>query len=241
MDYQQKLFHKYVTNQALIFQGKFNIHEVKKQFPAWDRYFGRHFPKDKNSRVLDIGCGYGGFLYYLKDLGYTDCLGIEVSQEQVDLAGQLGITNTKKADLREFLQGKDGKYDVIFARDVLEHLPKEAILDSLALIYNALSPEGVFIMQSPNGESPFSGRYRYNDFTHEVAFSLKSLSQIFTQVGFKKFEFYPTSPVIHGVKSFVRFLLWKMVEIIPRLFILIETGEKAGIVTQNIIAVAKKS
>lgn len=100
---------------------------------------------------------------------------------------------------------------------------------------------GVFVTQVPNGECLFSGRIRYGDLTHELAFTQDSLNQALKTVGFAGAAFYPTGPVPHGLKSTVRFFMWKMIEKLLRFYVLVETGSGNGIYTQNIIAVARKT
>jgi hypothetical protein len=43
-----------------------------------------------------------------------------------------------------------------------------------------------------------------------------------------------------GVKSVVRFLLWRGIEMLLKFYMLVETGSGEGIYTQNIIAVVYK-
>jgi len=71
-------------------------------------------------KILDVGCGSGGFLLDLYRLGFGNLTGvdphIERNCEPVD-----GIVLFKKhlADL-------EGKYDLIFLRDSLEHMPQQS-------------------------------------------------------------------------------------------------------------------
>lgn len=129
---------------------------------------------------------------------------------------------------------------MIFARDVIEHFVKDEILEIIETAYKSLKLSGLLIIQAPNAESLFSGRLRHWDFTHEMIFTRNSLNQIFKATGFKDTEFYPTGPVPKGLKSFVRYILWKAIETVLRLYMVIETGSFSGIFTQTIIAVAKK-
>lgn len=240
MNYRQKIYSEYVSKYTSQLYGEINLGDVRKQFPVWDKYYGEHLPKNRNINILEIGCGNGGFLYYLRERSYKNCFGIDISEEQIELAKKLGVKNVEQVDLREFLRNKKEVYNVIFARDVLEHFRKDEILDSLELIYSSLLNGGKFIIQSPNAESLFGTRMRYGDFTHEVAFTRTSLSQILRVIGFSKIEFYPTEPVIHGIRSFIRFILWKIIELKIKLYLLIESGSPEGIFTQNLICVAEK-
>lgn len=240
MNYRKKLYSNYISKHTSHLYGDMSLESIKWQFPVWDKYYGKHLPNDKNVNILEIGCGSGGFLYYLKKLGYTNSFGIDISAEQIESAKKVGITDVEQIDLQTFLSRKKDCYAVIVARDILEHFKKEEVLNVLKLVYIGLQENGIFIMQSPNGESPFGRRYLYGDFTHEIAFTRNSLSQILRITGFRKIDFYSTGPVVHGIKSAVRYVLWKIIEIVLHFYMLIETGSGEGIFTQNLIAVAYK-
>ena len=77
---------------------------------------------------------------------------------------QLDIHQIVCADLSVYLADKHATFDIIFARDVIEHFKKDEVLEIFCASYQALKPGGVLIVQVPNGESPFSGRIRYGDF-----------------------------------------------------------------------------
>ena len=103
-----------------------------------------------------------------------------------------------------------------------------------------LRKDGVLVLQVPNAESPYFGRVRYGDFTHELAFTSTSITQLLLAARFVGIEVYPWRPAITGVKSFVRYLLWRFIEPLLKMPILVETGSYNRIVTMNLIAVAKK-
>ncbi|MEK7555437.1 MAG: class I SAM-dependent methyltransferase [Patescibacteria group bacterium] len=236
MNYRDKFYSKYVSTQTSHLYGEVNLDDIKKQFPVWRKYFGRFLPKDKNAKILDFGCGNGGFVYWLQKIGYQNVEGIDASGEQVEVAKKLGIKN--------IYQLKDidavDKYDIVFMKDVLEHFNKDEIMALLEKIHKALKDRGVLIIQTPNAESPFSGRLRYGDFTHEISFTESSVRQALLVSGFKNVVVCGTYPIVHGIKSLIRFILWRIIELKLRFYILIETGSDKGIFTQNLIAKAEK-
>jgi 2-polyprenyl-3-methyl-5-hydroxy-6-metoxy-1,4-benzoquinol methylase len=240
MSYRDKLYSNYVSSHTSHLYGEATIEGIKRQFPVWKRYFGRFLPDNRDARILDIGCGNGGFVYFLQTLGFKNTQGIDISKEQVEWAHKLGISNVTHSGVIEFLSGQVEAYDVIFARDLIEHFTKDESLEILETLNKALKFDGLFVVQAPNGEALFSGRMRYGDFTHEMVFTRGSLNQILTTTGFKDTEFYPTGPVSKGIKSTVRYILWKGIETVLRLYMAIEAGSFSGIFTQNIIARAKK-
>jgi len=240
MNYRNKIYSKYISTFTTQIYGEASVDDIKKQFYVWRKYFGRYLPENKVAQVIEIGCGNGGFVYWLNSLGYKSAVGIDISKEQVDLAYKLGIKNIFQHDLKEFLSDKIEIYDVVFARDVIEHFTKDEVLEVLGIIYSSLKKGGIIVIQTPNAESPFGSRYLYGDFTHEIAFTTSSLNSVLRITGFRDAEFYPTSPVPKGLNSSLRYILWKCIEAMLRFYMLVETGSGKGIFTQNIIAIAKK-
>lgn len=241
MNYQERLYSIYVSGNTSYLYGPATIKGIRKQFPVWKGYFGRFLPEDKEARILDLGCGNGAFVYFLqRHLRFKHTQGVDISKEQVEVAKKLGIENIIQQDLKNFLSEKKEVYHAIFCRDVIEHFTKDEILEILALIYSALKPGGIIVIQAPNAEGPFGSRHRYWEFTHEIAFTYSSLRSILVATGFRKISFYPAGPVSHGIISCFRFLIWKIIETLLRFYMLVETGSARCIFTQNIIAEARK-
>ena len=117
-----------------------------------------------------------------------------------------------RSDVLEFLRDRAAQYDLLIARDLFEHLTKEDALEGLTLCREALRPGGALLLQVPNGESPFAGRIIYGDFTHETAFTQTSLNQVLRAAGFDSVMCHPVRPVVYGLKSWLRSLVWRVVE-----------------------------
>ncbi len=79
----------------------------------------------KDSRILDIGCGYGYFLDEMKSKGYTNLVGITLSETNAKMARERGHT-IKEYD-PTFIPQSDGfideSVDFIFLRHTLHHSP----------------------------------------------------------------------------------------------------------------------
>jgi hypothetical protein len=159
----------------------------------------------------------------------------------VEAARQLGINNVHCEDLLTFLHGHPKAFACITAFDVVEHFPKCEVLELLDAIHQALQSGGTFIMQVPNGASPFHGTIRYADFTHELAFTKESIIQVLSVTGFTDVHIYPTGPVVYGMLSAVRWVIWHMIQLLLMLYLAAETGAMYGhILTANLIATAQK-
>lgn len=240
MSYKDKLYARYVSTHNLNLYGARTLGDLRAQFAVWDRQYGRFLPENKNTRAADLGCGEGGLVLWLRERGYADAEGVDVSGEQIELGRKLGIKGLAQGDLLEFLRGRRDQFDLLFIRDTLGHFSKEEILDILEAIRGALRPGGEVVIKVPNAESPMTGRLRYGDFTHDVSLTGQSLHQLLAASGFKDIRTYSMRPVPHGIISGMRFLLWLVIELKLRLYRLIEAGTPAGHFTQNVLASGRK-
>jgi SAM-dependent methyltransferase len=217
--------------------------DLRSRAPYLQNLIRDHFPADRDAAIVDLGCGYGALLYFAQRAGYTNLEGIDRSSEQIAAAKNLGIGPVSEGDLMEALSMMpDESRDVVVTFDVIEHFRKDELIVLGDEVWRVLRPDGRWIIHVPNAESPFGGRTRYGDFTHEIAFTRDSISQLILSARFTRAEYYEDAPVVHGLKSFIRSLLWMAIRMMLRLWLAVETGETAGnaIFSQNLLAVAVK-
>ena len=201
----------------------------------------RCFPAGRECQILDLGCGDGALLYFLRDVGYTNSKGIDISPTQVAAAQQLGLRVEQGDLIQTLLLITDESLDVIVSLDVIEHLTKSELLNFADEVYRTLKDGGRWIIHCPNGDSPFFAAVRYGDWTHEQAFTAVSLNQVIKAAGFDTLACYEDKPIPHGIKSAIRVFLWKVLRKIIQMAWLIETGASGnGIFSRNILAVAYK-
>jgi 2-polyprenyl-3-methyl-5-hydroxy-6-metoxy-1,4-benzoquinol methylase len=201
------------------------------------------FPEDKEAAILDLGCGHGAIVYFAHQAGYGNTIGVDRSEAQVAAAARLGISGISEADVLEKLNSlPEATQDVVIAFDVMEHFTKDELLGCLDQIWRVLKPGGKCIMHAPNGASPFCGRIRYGDITHELALTQESLSQVCRACGFSRITCYEDQPVAHGFKSGMRWLLWQFIRGLVRFYIAAETGvfDSRMIISQNLFCIAVK-
>jgi len=177
---------------------------------AFRKLFLPFVPVNRDARILDLGCGYGEFLYFLQCKGYASTKGIDLNQGELDLGQTLGVKNLQHADSFEFLRQSCQEFDFISAIDVMEHVPKNRVLEFLDLVRASLRPRGTFLCQVPNAAA-FYASYSYGDFSHETCFTASSLKQILELANFVDVGVFPCGPVVLGAKSAVRFVLWKFI------------------------------
>jgi 2-polyprenyl-3-methyl-5-hydroxy-6-metoxy-1,4-benzoquinol methylase len=201
----------------------------------------KHFPKDRESRIVDIGCGHGALLYFLAREGYRNLRGADGSGEQVELAHRLGITWVELGEGEDFLRACDKEsVDVVALFDVLEHLTRQEAFDLLSEVKRVLSPGGMCIGHVPNAAGLFGAAIRYGDLTHEQAFTQVSIRQAFGALAFGEARCFEDKPVVHGALSLVRRLIWDVGSAPLRLLATAETAEKGPILSRNLLFVATR-
>ena len=240
-------YRKVIFDSYLSAFGNSSIEVLRHQLAVRAHHCGRairnFFPADRDARILDLGCGYGALEYYAAQAGYANIRGVDRSVEQLDASRRLGIANIAQDDCFEMLaKEQPGSLDAIVSFDLIEHLPKEQVCDLAAAIAKALAPGGRWILHCPNAESPMGGRVRYGDFTHELAFTRLSLAQLLTSFRFSRVECFEDGPVVHGMTSAVRLVVWRIIRAALHVWLVAETGQTDGtpIFTQNLFCVAYK-
>lgn len=214
---------------------------LKRRKPFLMQIIKRHFPENLNAKIIDVGCGEGALLSFAKDQGYQDLTGYDMSEEQVLLAKKMGLHQVYLGEaIPALCELADHSIDVIVSFDVIEHMTKPEVIRFSREVHRVLKLGGKWIIHTLNAESPFFGRIRYGDFTHENGFTKDSIKQLLRIADFHHVSCYEDVPVCHGFKSGLRFIIWKIVRSMYHLCLAAETGEKNGIFSQNFLAVAIK-
>lgn len=174
-------------------------------------------PKDRNSRILDVGCGDGKFLDWIRSEGYTDIHGCEVSDTRVSQArdrledqdmvsNEDGLSHLENCD--------DSEFGFILLHAVIEHLEKDYVERLLSTARRKLSENGVIVIMTGNLANPLSNSIMYGDFDHEFGYTPAGLSVLLEDQGY---EVTAVSGFDHGkYNGTLRYALGQMMEAIPR-------------------------
>jgi len=73
----------------------------------------KKYTSNKNSRILDAGCGTGLVGIELKKYGYSNIEGVDFSQSMLDLVPPDIYKRIEKIDLNKPIKFKDNMYDVL--------------------------------------------------------------------------------------------------------------------------------
>jgi 2-polyprenyl-3-methyl-5-hydroxy-6-metoxy-1,4-benzoquinol methylase len=233
--YRERLYARYRSGQSTL-----GVDDRRARGPYLRRIVRRHFPPDRDARILDLGCGSGTLLHFLREAGYRNLRGVDGSAEQVEAARGAGITCVEAGELAdEIARVPAGSLDVVVTWDVVEHLGKDELLAFADEVRRSLGPRGRWVLHVPNAESPFGSRVRYADLTHEQAFTRESLAQLAHAAGLACSECHEDEPVVHGPASLARWIAWRVVRLLLRAWVFAETGDPSGraIFSQNLTAV----
>jgi SAM-dependent methyltransferase len=155
------------------------LHQQYHNIKQWrDASFGRILPHHfayftselKRTRVgtikkaIEIGFGAGSFLKYCV-LQNIQCLGVELNIHQVHLARAKGYDVIMDDELDELIL-KNPQVDLVVMFDVLEHIPREQLVEALCRYATLLRPGGCILVRVPNGDSPFGLFNQNGDLTH---------------------------------------------------------------------------
>jgi SAM-dependent methyltransferase len=224
-EFKARLYERYLT-QHVRFTAESVQNALAQRGPYLRRMIATCLPQERSVKILDLGCGYGAILHFLREAKYLHLAGADVSAEQVELARHLGLENVHCQEIEAFLEAvPDNTYGVVIAFDILEHFTKPDLLALMEKLHRVLAPGGRLIVHVPNGEGLFSGTVFHGDLTHELAFTRSSLRQLAGAASFRVLGVKEDVPIAHGLRSLVRLLIWRVGSFFLRLMAVAETGE----------------
>jgi SAM-dependent methyltransferase len=110
----------------------------------------KHFGDRRDLRILDAGCGTGGFLDFLRRHGYRNCSGLDISPLAVDFCRQQRLDVRQGSITDAAALAHVGTADAIVAMDVICSLPDdEQRIAFFRTAQSLLSEGGLLIVQTP--------------------------------------------------------------------------------------------
>jgi 2-polyprenyl-3-methyl-5-hydroxy-6-metoxy-1,4-benzoquinol methylase len=165
----------------------------------------------KEGNILDIGCGDGSLLKYMKGLGWQAC-GVEFNESSSRYAREVLGLNVFSGRLEE-IDYKANGFDVIILFHVLEHLPDPS--ETLKRVRPLLKKNGFLLIEVPNFGS-FEARLfksKWNGISaplHLYHFTPKTLENMLKNCSFAplELEFIPEqTKYVAGYSESLRYCL----------------------------------
>ncbi|XP_034399256.1 phosphoethanolamine methyltransferase isoform X4 [Cyclopterus lumpus] len=159
--FQQFLDNQQYTNRGILrYEKIFGAGYVSTGGPSTTKEFVDRLNLKPGQKVLDVGCGIGGGDFYMAKTFGVAVLGLDLSENMVDIAMERAIAEklpsvqfeVADATRRSF---PEGSFDVVYSRDTILHIE-----DKLALFkrfHSWLKPGGkLLISDYCSGEKPWT-------------------------------------------------------------------------------------
>lgn len=208
MDHRQHFYSQYTTAQSRFASIDDARRRVAAEQAGLTASVLAHLPSNRTGRIVDLGCGYGAFLLWMRGLGFTNMRGIDLSQEQVDLARELGLDCVEVEDLFTALS-QEQHIELVTMFDVIEHLTRSEAINALTDIARVLAPGGTVILRTPNVDASLGSVLSYGDLTHELHLNKTSVMELFATLPFSSVQVLPVpsiggSVLARAIRTFVR-------------------------------------
>jgi cyclopropane-fatty-acyl-phospholipid synthase len=135
---------------------------------AKKRHFAAKLLMQKDKRVLDIGCGWGGLGLYLADICGADVTGVTLSQEQHAVANaraaEKGLSDRARFKLQDY-RDVPGPFDRIVSVGMFEHVGVDHYATFFKKAAQLLAEDGVMVLHSigrsegPGITNPWIAKY----------------------------------------------------------------------------------
>lgn len=101
-------------------------------------------------RVLDLGCGFGGFAMFAAERYGVEVVGVTISKEQQRWgAAEAARKCLKGVDLRlEDYRSQYGRYDRVVSIGMLEHVGWRNHRNFMEVVHRTLAPEGIAVLHT---------------------------------------------------------------------------------------------
>jgi cyclopropane-fatty-acyl-phospholipid synthase len=123
---------------------------------------------EKGMRVLDIGCGWGGFARYAAERHGAEVVGITVSKEQAELATERCKGLPVRIRLQDY-RDVDEHFDRVVSIGMIEHVGYKNYRRYMEIVAQCLGSDGLFLLHTIGGNlssrvpDPWSDRYIFPD------------------------------------------------------------------------------
>lgn len=169
-------------------------------------------PDKKTKKILDVGCGTGGYMCEMITMGFIAPRGLEIDKEATKIAKTHNLL-VKREDMRS-MSFDSKSFDIVTAYGSIEHVPETGKV--LKEINWVLKQNGLFLFNVP---------YRWSFFVlakhiqqafgiwkcgYEKSFSKRTIIKLVNEYGFKvlevnkmQIEISKTHPVLTGTLHYL--------------------------------------
>ncbi|MCB1278114.1 class I SAM-dependent methyltransferase [Prosthecobacter sp.] len=185
-----------------------------------------HLPTNRNVGIVDLGCGKGEWLSWMASKGYSKLTGVDLSPSDLAIARQNNPDRIwEEQNVITYLESQSGSFDLLHAKDIIEHFTKDEFIQFLLAAKKALKPGGELWLLTFNAQSPLSSAIRYGDFTHEIGLTPASMAQCLRACGFSHISVQGRHYCSTSASGQTRRILGEIVFGLARLLLKIRHGD----------------
>lgn len=164
----------------------------------------------KGMKVLDIGCGWGGFAKYAAEKYKVKVTGITVSKEQVEYAKELCKNLPVEIRLQDY-RDLNEKFDAIVSIGMFEHVGYKNYKTFMKIVHRCLKDDGLFLLhtigsnKSVKSLDSWMTKYIFpNSMLPSIKQIGKSIENLFVMEDWHNFSIYYDKTLIAWYNNFSR-------------------------------------
>lgn len=126
-------------------------------------YVEKWIPVDKETKVLEIGCGEGGNILPFAEKG-CQVKGIDINERQIANAWQFFKENNQQGEFiaSDFLlvpmpETEEERFDIVLVHDVIEHIEPPYKIQFLQRLKSFMRNDAIVFFAFPAWQMPFGG------------------------------------------------------------------------------------
>ncbi len=186
-------------------------------------------PSNRAATIADLGCGKGEWLAWMAAKGFSQLTGVDLSPSDLAIARQNDPSRTwAQENVITFLESQTAAFDLLHAKDIIEHFTKDEFIRFLTAAQTALKPGGELWLLTFNAQSPLSSAIRYGDFTHEIGLTPASIAQCLRACGFTHISVQGRHYCSTSTSGQMRCILGQIIFRLARLLLKIRHGAAAN-------------
>ena len=164
----------------------------------------------KDMNVLDLGCGTGITTHYIAELG-AEVIGVDLSPKLIEFAKVNSAYENAEYMVSDITNVDFGKktFDVICLIDVMEHIPREKILDLIKNIEQYTHQNTIIYLNIPDARFQVYMRGKLPD-RLQIIDEAHSMEEIL--VWFNKIKFEAINIDIYGVDMPIQYVSFKFMK-----------------------------
>ncbi len=125
---------------------------------------------DRNTPVLDVGCGHGRNLLLMREMGFNNLAGVEINPVLATQVRSQGF----KCYSPEEIEGHDDRYGMLLMSHIVEHFEYVSLKAFIERYLRCLCKDGMLVIATPVFHDAF-----YNDFDHVKPYLPLGIDMVF--------------------------------------------------------------